>query len=839
MSDPERTRRRLKAQTGAARVLLSSDTVQEGVEALLRVVCESHGWSVGEYWAPSPEGPVLRLGAQWTDPDAELGPLLEATANLSVEAGSGLSGRVWDLDEPLRIPQVTEEPEFIRAEAAGQCGLQVGYAVPIRLTGTNAVLMFLDDAPADDDPELLESLGALGAQLGQFIDRRRAEEGLRESEDRFRTFARTVPDPAFLLDRTGRILYANDAVTGVLGYEPRELYGEPFSRLLPDRHRERHEEGLRRHEDAESAGVSWATFELEGVKKDGTEVPLEITYGTFEKDNERFFTAVARDVTDRLLSEDRLRFQARLLDAVGEAVIATQLDGTVLYWNEAAEQLYGWSAGEVLGRTVDQITPADVSRSQAEEIMARLQEGRSWSGEFLVKDKTGREFPVMVTDSPFLDEDGEVVGMIGTSFEITEQKRGEAAQRFLAEAGRVLAASLDYQTTVRTVARLAVPTLADFCLVQVVDENGAPDTVAAVTEDSEELLRDLESWAEGPGQAALADVLRRCEAVAAPASDGPERLHDETLEGLGIQSALCVPLRARGNALGVMTLAGHSAFEDADIRLAAELGRRAALAMDNARLYRDAQEANRAKADFLAVVSHELRTPLNAIVGYADLMQSGVAGDLSDGQTRYVDRIKMGAGHLAQLIDEILTFARVEARREQLLFRTTDLGTVAADAVAVLEPQARERDLQLRLSTPDNGPELVTDADKVRQILVNLLSNAIKYTEEGSVTLAVRPADDGGVELAVTDTGIGIDPDHLERVFEPFWQAESPNTRKAGGTGLGLSVNQRLVALLGGSMEVESRLGEGSTFTVRLPPEPPRTQSRVDRATGNGDEPTP
>lgn len=838
MSDPERTSRRLKAQTGAARVLLSSDTVHEGVSALLRVVCESHGWAVGEYWAPSPEGPVLRLDAQWTASDADLGPLLEATAALTVEAGSGLSGRVWDRDEPIRIPRVIDEPDFIRAEAADRCGLQGGYAVPIRLTGTNAVLVFLDHAPADDDPELLESLGALGAQLGQFIDRRRAEEGLRESEDRFRTFARTVPDPAFLLDRVGRILYANDAVTGIFGYEPRELYGEPFTRLLPARHHERHQEGLRRHEDADSPGVSWATFELEGLKKDGSEAPVEITYGTFEKDNERFFTAVARDVTDRLLSEDRLRFQARLLDAVGEAVIATQLDGTVLYWNEAAERLYGWSAGEVLGRTVDEITPADVSRSQAEEIMARLREGKSWSGEFTVKDRDGREFPVMVTDSPFLDEDGEVVGMIGTSFDVTERKQSEAAQRFLAEAGRVLAASLEYQTTVRTVARLAVPTLADFCLVQVVGDDGEPDTVAAVTEDSDEMLQDLEAWADGPGRAALTDVLRRCEAMAAPASDGPERLEDGTLDRLGIHSTLCVPLRARGNALGVMTLAAHSAYEDADVRLAAELGRRAALAMDNARLYRDAQEANRAKADFLAVVSHELRTPLNAIGGYADLLQSGVAGEMEEEQARYVERIKIGAGHLAQLIDEILTFARVEARREQLLFRSTDLGRVAADAVAVLEPQARERDLELHLVAPDAGPELVTDADKVRQILVNLLSNAVKYTEEGSVTMTVRAATDGGVEMAVADTGIGIDADHLEKVFEPFWQAESPNTRREGGTGLGLSVNQRLVTLMGGTMEVESRPGEGSTFTVRLPPEPPRVRPNVDRATGNGDEPT-
>jgi PAS domain S-box-containing protein len=832
MSDPERTRRRLQAQTGAARVLLSSDSELEGVRALLRVVCESHGWALGEYWAPSAEGPVLHLATRWADPRAGLDTFVEATASVTVDTGSGLAGRVLDRDEPVRIERVTEDPEFIRAEAAGRAGIEGAYAVPVPLTGTNAILLFLDTEPADDDPELLDSLAALGAQLGQFIDRRRAEEGLRESEDRFRTFARTVPDPAFLLDHAGHILYANRAVTGTFGYEPRELYGEPFAMLLPERHRARHEEGLRHREAAESNGVSWATFEVEAIKKDGSELPVEITYGTFEKDGERFFTAVARDVTDRLLSEDRLRFQARLLDAVGEAVIATQLDGTVLYWNEAAERLYGWSAGEVMGRTVDEITPADVSRSQAEEIMHRLREGESWSGEFLVRDKAGREFPVRVTDSPFLDDDGEVVGMIGTSSDITERKRTEAAQRFLSEAGRVLAASLDYQTTVRTVARLAVPILADFCLVQVVGDAGEPETVAAVSEGQDALLRSLEEWADGPGRAAVADALRRCEAMAAPASDGPELIEDDTLRELGFDGVLCVPLRARGNALGVMTLAAHEAHDKADWRLAAELGRRAALAMDNARLYRDAQEANRAKADFLAVVSHELRTPLNAIGGYADLLESEVMGELSEGQARYVERIKLGAGHLAQLIDEILTFARVEARREQLLFRSTDLGRVAAEAVATVEPQAREKGLDLVVERPDAGPELITDGDKVRQVLVNLLSNAVKYTDEGTVTLSLESTDDGGAVMAVTDTGVGIEAENLDRVFEPFWQAEKPNTRRAGGTGLGLSVNQRLVTLLGGTLEVESEPGVGSTFTARLPASPPKERPDVEQLTG-------
>ncbi|MGK7312050.1 MAG: sensor histidine kinase, partial [Candidatus Longimicrobiales bacterium M2_2A_002] len=147
--------------------------------------------------------------------------------------------------------------------------------------------------------------------------------------------------------------------------------------------------------------------------------------------------------------------------------------------------------------------------------------------------------------------------------------------------------------------------------------------------------------------------------------------------------------------------------------------------------------------------------------------------------------------------------------------------------------QAGEKDLDLTLDIPESGPAVMTDGDKVRQVLVNLLSNAVKYTDEGSVTLTVEPTDDGGATLTVDDTGIGIEAANLPRIFDPFWQAESPNTRTAGGTGLGLSVNQRLVALLGGTIDVESEPGMGSTFIVRLPPVPPKDRPSLDRATGD------
>jgi PAS domain S-box-containing protein len=519
-------------------------------------------------------------------------------------------------------------------------------------------------------------------------------------------------------------------------------------------------------------------------------------------------------------AEERLRFHARLLDAVGEAVIAVDLDGRILYWNAYAERLFGWQADEVVGRDAGDIAPAAALRARVGAITASLAEGRPRRGEFMVRDRSGREFPVLANDSPILDDDGRLIGVIGTSIDITDRKQREEGQRFLAEAGRVMASSLDHAATLRSVATLAVPYLGDWCLVHVRDAEGRLVTpVARVvpggdSDDAEALDRLMTR-----DSTLVEAVMAGDTALVGPSDTGPPVLRESDLRELGLAAVLTVPLRARGTPLGVITF-GHTApgrrYTEMEVAVAEELGRRAGLAIDNARLYREAEEGNRAKADFLAVVSHELRTPLNAIAGYADLLAGGIAGELNPAQERHVERIKVGAGHLAQLIDEILSYARVETGRETVRLETTDLAEIARGAVAVIEPDARGKGLDLRLDAPADGLRLLTDPGKVRQILANLLANAVKYTESGVIRVMVKPLDGGGA-LEVQDTGIGIPQEARARIFEPFWQAESPNTRTIGGTGLGLSVSRRLARLLDGSVEVESEPGVGSRFIVRIP----------------------
>lgn len=277
--------------------------------------------------------------------------------------------------------------------------------------------------------------------------------------------------------------------------------------------------------------------------------------------------------------------------------------------------------------------------------------------------------------------------------------------------------------------------------------------------------------------------------------------------------------RKRGE-LFVLEREAHEASERARVE--------AEIAMTQAEAARaEAESANGAKSDFLAVMSHELRTPLAAIMGYQELLADGITGPVTEAQAQQLARIKASARHLLSLIDEILTFTRLDAGRETVMPETIDLDGALRDAMEIVEPLATAKNLDLRIISPDPGSKVETDPTKVRQILVNLLSNAVKFTEKGTVSVEANML---GKEflLRVSDTGIGIQPENIHRIFDPFWQVEQKATRRATGTGLGLTVTKRLANLLGGDVDVTSTPGEGTTFTVRLPVKVPHiTELRV------------
>jgi signal transduction histidine kinase len=407
--------------------------------------------------------------------------------------------------------------------------------------------------------------------------------------------------------------------------------------------------------------------------------------------------------------------------------------------------------------------------------------------------------------------------------------RAEFAERrlaFLADASERLSASLDYHTSLAALARMAVPDLADACVVFLAGDDGAPRLVVASTRSHDAEGGDGRAGERAVAEAAFHRVVEtgRPDLLldlggAGPSAPPPATQRVALLRSAGVRAQLAVPIASEDRVCGTLTLMltqPQRTFGEADITLAVELGRRAGQAVQNARLYAAAQHASVAKSDFLAVMSHELRTPLNAIIGYADLILLGVPESMPDPARAQVQRIRVASDSLLQLVEEVLSFSRIEAGKEELRISPLDLSLLVRDAVALIEPLAHQKDLRLSLELPQDCLRLVSDEGKIRQIVTNLLSNAVKFTEQGEVRVSAS-ATESEIRVDVVDTGIGIAAADLEHIFDPFWQVDRANTRRFGGTGLGLGVARKLARLLEGRLEVDTVEGAGSTFSLVLP----------------------
>ena len=405
------------------------------------------------------------------------------------------------------------------------------------------------------------------------------------------------------------------------------------------------------------------------------------------------------------------------------------------------------------------------------------------------------------------------------------------AMRFLARAGSTLASSLDYGNTVDTLARVAVPFLADLCVVDLLEHGRLRcAAVAATSPEREGVVQrmraqyPLDVSSDHPVAAALRDGPLLLSDVS-PSLIGTVARSDEhaaMMRSAGVRSAMTVPLLARGQLLGVVSFSrtdGGPPYEQADLAIAEELAKRAAIALDNARLYREVQEASRLKDEFLGIVSHELRTPLNAVLGWSQVLRRGKVDE--EQASRALDAIDRNARAQAQLVDDLLDTSRVVSGKLRIDLAPTDVAAVVRQAVESFGPLARARGIDLMLHLAHDVGAIPADAGRLEQIVGNLLSNALKFTPPGGrVDVDVAPSG-GQMEIRVTDSGIGIPPEFLPHVFERFRQADSTTTRMHGGLGIGLAIVRHLVQLHGGTIRAESA-GEnkGARFVVSLPGAP-------------------
>jgi PAS domain S-box-containing protein len=577
---------------------------------------------------------------------------------------------------------------------------------------------------------------------------------------------------------------------------------------------------------------------------------------TFSADERAFVETLTRHCAQALLRASRLereheaqRWLATTLRSIGDAVIATDAEGRVTLMNPIAEMLTGWTEEGARGKPLDDVFCifCEPTGAIAESPVAKvLREGRvvGLANHTVLRSKSGMEMPIDDSGAPIRNESGRILGVVLVFRDATHENRSRVRSEFLAKAGEALVASLDYESTLATVARFAVPTLADWCAVEIL-EPGAKSSrqvaVAHVDESKVQFARELgERYPPDPNAlTGVPQVIRTGHSelyteIPQPLLEASARDSDHLrmIRDLSLKSAMVVPLRVRGRTFGAVTFvyaeSGRRYVED-DLRFAEDFARRAAMAIENAvtlkemeqararehALRGEAELANRAKDEFLATVSHELRTPLNAILGWAVILRTRTLPHDTD---RGLSVIERNARQQAKLIDDVLDISRIISGKLALHLGATNLAEAVASAIETVTPAAEAKDIQLSIDVPDRSLTITADGDRLQQITWNLLSNAVKFTPKGG-RVGVRAYRDGlEVCICVTDSGEGIRREVLPIVFEPFQQADASITRRHGGLGLGLAIVKQLVSAHGGTVQAESE-GEnkGATFTVRLP----------------------
>jgi PAS domain S-box-containing protein len=695
--------------------------------------------------------------------------------------------------------------------------------------------------------------------------RRKAEEALHHSEAQYRLLAESVPHLMWMARADGHVEFFNARW--------REYTGTPTVQALGWGW-----EGAVHPDDRPAAVSAWNNSLATGE-------PCEIEFRVRRHDGEHRWH-IARSLPVRAADGEVVRWVGAATDLHDQKITQAELRQANERFRLAAEAvtavIYDWDPltnhvertrglADLIGIHPDQAEPTNawwrqrIHPDDRDEFARKWQEtlvqGDGYEFEYRVRHADGHDLHVIDRGTLVRDETGRLIRVVGSVQDITGRVRMETALRanegrfrFLAEGGAALAASLDYEATLRTVAKLAVPDLADFALVHLAAD-GEPRLVAAAHADpvQEAILAEVGRGyrpADNP-QSIIMQVLRTGSAVLVPTvteeflrAAAPDGTPYARIRTVGVQSLIVVPLRARDRTLGTVSLYTAQAnsgrrFETADLTLAEELAGRAALALDNARLYKEAREADRRKDEFLAMLGHELRNPLAPIVTASHLL--GRSEGLDEQATAARDTIDRQVRHLVRLVDDLLDVARITRGKVKLHREAVELGPILSTAIEAARPLLDDRRHELAVSAPDDPIWVHADPARLTQVFGNLLTNAAKYMEEGgAVTVSVelsrvRPSPSAGeiqepssalglgrtasaVTIRVRDRGVGIPAEMLPRVFDLFTQIGSALDRAQGGLGIGLSLVRSLVELHGGRVEAHSAgPGRGSEFVVRLP----------------------
>ena len=779
------------------------------------------------------------------------------------------SGRTEWLETvtPDVVASHTADPEHARLILA--IGMRSHVAVPMNARGATIGVISIGVTESDrtfglQDVALAEELARRAAlavdnarlyQAAQreLEQRRRVEADLRRSERRFRAILEQSPLSTQMLTPEGRTIGVNDAweklwdatlddladynvladpqldAAGVTPLLRRAFAGEPVAvpaiAYTPDKGRP--DKGRPDKSGSDEGRLESGTDDARTRWVRAFAYPIRDETGAVEE-----VVLLHEDVTEGRSADEAIRAsEDRLQRALSIASINVwdwDLLTDTVTCSENALDFWGIEVGQSAD-FLAVIHPDDLVAVQ-EMARAAIQDGAPYALEYRLCSPAGKQRWVKSRGRVEHAADGRPVRLLGMTLDTTDQKRAEDATRMLADAGETLGSSLDYHTTLGSLARVVIPALADWFAVDLLSEDGELERVSVSHPDPARVAMARELHRRYPPQR---DALRTPWTVLASGqADWAEVISDEHLEqiaqdpehlallrGLNLRSFIRAPLTARGKTFGLLTLVFAESgrhYRATDVDLAMDLARRAAAAVDNARLYRQLQLSDARKDEFLAMLAHELRNPLAPISTAAQLLR------MAPGETSRVvtasEIISRQVAHMTELVDDLLDVSRVTRGLVELEKQPVDISSVVAAAVEQVQSLMETKGQALTRST---GPHpLVVEGDRARliQVVANLLSNAAKFTPAGGSIELRQDVADGRVRLTVKDSGAGIESRLLPHVFELFTQGARTPDRSQGGLGIGLALVKSIVELHGGTVHARSPgPAQGSEFTVLLP----------------------
>ncbi|HEV7280513.1 MAG TPA: PAS domain S-box protein [Pirellulaceae bacterium] len=796
-----------EVQLDVTQALAEAPTVGVAAPRVLQAICRNLGWDVGGFWIRDAESQRLVCLDMWSASVDRVASFRDASRPLALARGQGLPGRVWQSGTPLCINDVSLDRNFPRLAVAAAVGLRGALAVPVLLgSETVGVIELFRRAPLTPDDDLLARLAALGGHVGQFIGRKANEERLRESEARLRTLINNLPRGALYQvvhdaqSGQNRFTYLSAGVESLFGVTPAEAVADAAAvyGLI-------HKDDVERVLAAEAEALRmFSQFDCEFRHRKSTGEVGWVHCRSAPRahtDGEVFWEGIMLDATDRKRAEELLQQQSRITRSITDnattAVFLLNADGQLTFMNPAAEEMTGFRFEEAQGKILHDLihhTRPDGSRYPVEECaLSSRVFGRSplRDHEDLYYRKDGSSFPVRCAASPLLEE-GELTGIVLEVVDVTEAKRSEEARRESDERFRAIA-----DRSVTGIAETDVDGRFVFANDRFCEMLGR---------SREELLSGLRMQ----DVTHLEDLSQNVRLLQQSfRDDAPFVIEKRYLrpdgEVVWVNNSISVVRDVDGQPVRVVAVS-----VDVTARKRAE---------------DDLREANLRKDEFLAMLAHELRNPLAPIRSGLDLLaMTGVESEI-------IEAMQQQVSHLVRLVDDLLDASRIMRGRVELRKRPVGLAAILKQAAATVRPLIDAHDQTLTLSLPSEDVRLYADPVRLTQVISNLLHNASKYNERGGEIFLSASVESDEVAVTVRDTGVGIEPELLPKVFDLFTQSSRSIDRSQGGLGIGLTVVKSLVEMHGGVVSARSDgPGEGSEFTVRLPIHPgPHEEESIER----------